>query len=176
MEPHGHLAFRKRVGKALAEAQLSTLDGLSAAAAPGATARGGFEEVRHAGNSTTRYAARASTPVFSRARNAWICATTAAPSPIAPPTRLTEPERTSPIANTPGTLVSSGRRPPAPVLTKPLSSKATPQSFSHSVAGSAPRNRNTLRIGPASPGPEPRVPPRTGAAPDSCEPPDPPHS
>ena len=37
----------------------------------------------------------------------WICATTAAPSPIAPPTRLTEPERTSPTANTPGTLDSS---------------------------------------------------------------------
>src|SRR5438445_7619233 len=51
MEPHRHLALRKGVGKALAEAQLSTLDALSAAAAPGATASGGFEEVRHAGNS-----------------------------------------------------------------------------------------------------------------------------
>src|SRR2546426_7380447 len=151
MEPHGHLAFRKRVGKALAEAQLSTLDSLAAAAAPGATARGGFEEVRHAGNSTTRYAARASTPAFSRARNAWICATTAAPSPIAPPTRLTEPERTSPIANTPGTLVSSGRRPPAPVVTKPLSSKAPPQPSGPSVPGSAPRNRTTFRFARASP-------------------------
>src|SRR5882672_6619754 len=35
-------------------------------------------------------------------------ATTCAPSPIAPPTRLTDPERTSPTANTPGTVVSSG--------------------------------------------------------------------
>src|SRR3974390_1634760 len=34
-------------------------------------------------------------------------ATTCAPSPIAPPIRLTEPERTSPTANTPGTEVSS---------------------------------------------------------------------
>src|SRR6202035_5184833 len=34
-------------------------------------------------------------------------ATTWAPSPIAPPTRLTDPERTSPTANTPGTEVSS---------------------------------------------------------------------
>ena len=34
-------------------------------------------------------------------------ATTCAPSPMAPPTRLTEPERTSPTANTPGTEVSS---------------------------------------------------------------------
>ena len=34
-------------------------------------------------------------------------ATTCAPSPMAPPTRLTEPERTSPTANTPGTDVSS---------------------------------------------------------------------
>src|SRR4249920_2414752 len=31
-------------------------------------------------------------------------ATTAAPSPIAPPTRLTEPERTSPTAKMPATL------------------------------------------------------------------------
>src|SRR3977135_595121 len=34
-------------------------------------------------------------------------ATTCAPSPIAPPTRLTDPERTSPTANTPGTEGSS---------------------------------------------------------------------
>src|SRR6266852_4782043 len=51
MEPHRHLALRKGVGQALAEAQLSTLDALSAAAALGATAGGGFEEVGHAGNS-----------------------------------------------------------------------------------------------------------------------------
>ena len=38
----------------------------------------------------------------------WICATTAAPSPIAAPTRLVEAARTSPMANTPGMLVSSG--------------------------------------------------------------------
>ena len=38
----------------------------------------------------------------------WICATTAAPSPIAAPTRLVEVARTSPMAKTPGMLVSSG--------------------------------------------------------------------
>ena len=36
-------------------------------------------------------------------RKACSAATTCAPSPMAPPTRLTEPERTSPTANTPGT-------------------------------------------------------------------------
>ena len=75
------------------------------------------------------------------ARCWWISATTAAPSPIAPPTRLTEPERTSPTAKTPGTLVSSavaGRAgKPAlasePVCTKPCLSTATPQPASQSV-------------------------------------------
>src|SRR6266849_5927066 len=51
MEPQRHLALRNGVGKALAETQHSTLNGLSAAAALGAAARGGFEEVGHAGNS-----------------------------------------------------------------------------------------------------------------------------
>ena len=41
-----------------------------------------------------------------------------APSPIAPPTRLTEPERTSPTANTPGTLDSSGA-PASPSAARP---------------------------------------------------------
>src|SRR5256884_7863242 len=82
MEPQRHLALAKGIGQALAETQLSPLDGLAAAAALGAAAGGGFEEVGHA-ELTPRYAARASTPAFSDARNAWICATTAAPSPIA---------------------------------------------------------------------------------------------
>ena len=74
-------------------------------------------------------------------------ATTWAPSPTAPPTRLTEPERTSPTANTPGRLVSSGRARPSPPSarrsrTKPLASSVTPQPASQSVAGSAPTNRN----------------------------------
>src|SRR6267154_50693 len=80
-------------------------------------------------------------------------ATTCAPSPIAPPTRLTDPERTSPTANTPGTVVSSGcagRSPfcPSwmPVTTKPARSTLTPQPSSQPVAGSAPTNRNMLRI------------------------------
>jgi hypothetical protein len=42
------------------------------------------------------------------ASTAWSCATTAAPSPIAPPTRFADPERTSPTANTPRILDSSG--------------------------------------------------------------------
>src|SRR6516225_4865936 len=68
-------------------------------------------------------------------------ATTAAPSPIAPPTRLTEPERTSPTANTPGTDVSSAeigrprlRSDCAPVTTKPPRSSVTPQPSSQPVA------------------------------------------
>ena len=44
------------------------------------------------------------------ARNAWTAATTCAPSPTAAASRLTDPARTSPIANTPSRLVSSGRR------------------------------------------------------------------
>ena len=45
-----------------------------------------------------------------RARNVCSCATTAAPSPIAAPTRFTEPDRTSPIAKIPTTPVSSASR------------------------------------------------------------------
>jgi hypothetical protein len=45
-------------------------------------------------------------PAFARTER--ICATTAAPSPIAPPTRLTEPDRTSPTANTPSRFDSNG--------------------------------------------------------------------
>src|SRR2546425_7117296 len=74
---------------------------------------------------------------------------------MAPPTRFTEPQRTSPMAKTPGALVSSGRgtslRPArtsswsvrsAPVFTKPFPSSATSQLRSHSVAGSAPTKRS----------------------------------
>src|SRR6266566_1530587 len=49
-------------------------------------------------------------------------ATTCAPSPTAAATRLTEPERTSPIAKTPGRLVSSRLWMLPPVRIKPLSS------------------------------------------------------
>src|ERR1700674_1583938 len=41
-------------------------------------------------------------------------APTTAPSPMAAPTRLTDPDRTSPEANTPRTLVSSGSGRPDP--------------------------------------------------------------
>src|SRR5215467_3278521 len=80
-------------------------------------------------------------------------ATTCAPSPIAPPTRLTEPERTSPTANTPGTEVSRVETglprlssDCAPVTTKPPRSSVTPQPPSQEVAGSAPTNRKRLRM------------------------------
>src|SRR5215468_2655238 len=59
------------------------------------------------------------------ARKAWSVATTWAPSPTAAATRFTEPDRTSPIANTPGTVVSNGRLEPSsslPVNTKPFGS------------------------------------------------------
>src|SRR5215471_14092973 len=83
-------------------------------------------------------------------------ATTCAPSPIAPPTRFTEPDLTSPTANTPGTEVSSCERGRptfrsdcAPVTTKPPRSSVTPQPSSQPVAGSAPTNRNRFRISAA---------------------------
>jgi hypothetical protein len=69
-------------------------------------------------------------------------ATTCAPSPTAAATRLTEPERASPIAKTPGRLVSSELRDLFPVQTKPLSSSAMPEPVSQAVLGSAPMNEN----------------------------------
>src|SRR5262245_25037486 len=75
------------------------------------------------------------------ARNAWIVAITWAPSPTAAATRLVDPARASPIANTPSRLVSSGRRPTptsAPVRTNPFASSATSDADSHDVLGSAP--------------------------------------
>src|SRR5271167_254877 len=74
-------------------------------------------------------------------RKACSAATTCAPSPTAAATRLTDPERTSPIANMPDRLVSSGLRGLAPVRTKPLSSSVTPEQDNQSVFGSAPINK-----------------------------------
>src|SRR5712692_11266355 len=97
-------------------------------------------------------------------RNPCSAATTCAPSPIAPPTRLTDPERTSPTANTPGTEVSStdANCPSlflhcAPVTTKPPRSTMTPQPSSHLVAGSAPTNRNRLRMSTVLSSPDNRL-------------------
>src|SRR5207237_9152739 len=62
-------------------------------------------------------------------RKACSRATTWAPSPTAAATRLTEPQRTSPIANTPRRLGSRrSRAAPAscPVRTNPFASGATP--------------------------------------------------
>src|SRR3981081_1799759 len=94
------------------------------------------------------------------ARTACSSAPTTAPSPIAAPTRLTDPDRTSPEANTPRTLVSSDSGRPdtlfdrraegvisEPVKTKFLVSKATPLSLSQLVAGSAPMKRKIWQIG-----------------------------
>ena len=71
-----------------------------------------------------------------------------APSPIAPPTRLTEPERTSPTANTPGTAfpartpaAPSAPRDCAPVSTKP--SAIEPSRRSRRASRSSDRRRRT---------------------------------
>src|SRR5258708_11372649 len=76
------------------------------------------------------------------ARKACSAATTCAPSPTAAATRLTDPARTSPIANTPGRLVSSGLRMLAPVRTKPLSSSLTPEPDNQVGFASAPLNKD----------------------------------
>src|ERR1700739_4106571 len=54
------------------------------------------------------------------ARKACSAGTPCAPSPTAAATRLTDPARASPIANTPGKLVSRGLRVFAPARPKPL--------------------------------------------------------
>src|SRR6202140_5635219 len=82
------------------------------------------------------------------------------PSPIAAPTRLTDPDRTSPQANTLRTLVSSGSGRPDPLIdhrasggtSDPVRMKfllfsATPQSLSQAVAGSAPIKQTGGPIG-----------------------------
>src|SRR6266481_8490612 len=80
------------------------------------------------------------------ARKACNAATTCAPSPTAAATRLTDPERTSPIANTPARVVSSGLPGFASVRTKPLSSSVTPDPDNHPVFGSAPMNKKRWRL------------------------------
>src|ERR1700730_3114848 len=83
-------------------------------------------------------------------------ATTCAPSPTAAATRLIDPERTSPIANTPGRLVSSSLWRLAPVPTKPLSSSSIPDADNHPVFRSAPINKNRCRIARFSSSPDRR--------------------
>jgi hypothetical protein len=48
MEPQRHFTFRVGIGQTFSKAQFTALDGLAAAAAPGAAARGRFKDVRHA--------------------------------------------------------------------------------------------------------------------------------
>src|SRR5207245_1443126 len=76
------------------------------------------------------------------ARCWWTNCTAIDPSPTAAAQRLVEPERTSPAAKMPGTLVSSRFSAPAasPVRMKPSAARATASS-SHSVHGSAPRKK-----------------------------------
>src|ERR1035441_9957891 len=62
------------------------------------------------------------------------------PSPTEEATRLTDPARTSPTANMPGSEVAKGEGgtpAPDPVITNPLSSRSTSPE-SHSVFGDAP--------------------------------------
>ena len=58
----------------------------------------------------------------------------------------------------------------APVITKPALSSATPQPCSHSVAGSAPTNRKTLRIGASDSRPARRSRQRTFSRPPPAAP------
>src|ERR1700678_355617 len=73
------------------------------------------------------------------AKYLWISDMTTDPSPTADATRLTEPERTSPTAYTPGWLVPNVASAPAslPVMMKPLASTARSLQ-SHVVFGLAP--------------------------------------
>jgi hypothetical protein len=88
-------------------------------------------------------------------------ATTPAPSPIAAPTRFTEPDRASPMANTPPTLVSSGSARPdrlfdertsggtsGPVKMKFLASKTTLQACR---AGAHHPSKQRCTAGPCAP-------------------------
>src|SRR5207245_10494285 len=91
MDAQRHLAPRKGVGKAHAEAQLSTLDGLISATACSATARGEFEEVGHAGNSPlgrTLYSTGAGYwSVVHNSRGSCVCL----PSPPLPSSEIPAP-------------------------------------------------------------------------------------
>src|ERR1700733_10876074 len=73
---------------------------------------------------------------------------TTEPSPTEEATRLTDPARTSPTANTPGIEVAKGEAAPPspkPVSTNPfLSSFTRPES--HSVLGAAPTMMNSARV------------------------------
>jgi len=111
-----------------------------------------------------------------RARNVCSCATTAAPSPIAAPTRFTEPDRTSPIAKIPTTPVSSASRTrsgegtSAPVWMKPLSSRGMPHPASHVAAGSAPAKTNRCAMACCSSAHVRRLRQRTRCSPWSAVP------
>src|SRR5438132_6752968 len=86
------------------------------------------------------------------ARCAWTSCTAIDPSPTAAAQRLVDPERTSPAAKMPGTLVSSRLSAPAasPVRMKPSAPRATASS-SHSVHGCAPRKQKRKANGSRSP-------------------------
>jgi hypothetical protein len=90
----------------------------------------------------------------------WTTATTIDPSPMAAAQRLTDPQRTSPAANTPGRLVSSGsgslgsgQRPPGslapslPVTRYPAVLAASPIPVAPSVRGMPPMQMNKASAG-----------------------------
>ena len=77
-------------------------------AAPVACAAPGSPDRRRPDRAGPAPGDRAPLAAASSASRRWISATAIAPSPTALPTRLVEPLRTSPAANRPGTLVSSG--------------------------------------------------------------------
>src|SRR5262245_10876470 len=62
VKPDRHLAFGERIGQALAEPQLAALDRAAAAAALGAAARGGLEDVGHPGRIAKRWWTRGVSP------------------------------------------------------------------------------------------------------------------
>src|SRR5205085_3007452 len=92
------------------------------------------------------------TRLVGTARCAWTNRTAIDPSPTAAAQRLVEPERTSPAAKMPCTLVSSKLSAPAasPVRMKPSAARATASS-SHSVHGCAPRKKKRNENGSCSP-------------------------
>ena len=91
-----------------------------------------------------------------RARNVCSCATTAAPSPMAAPTRFTEPQRTSPTAKIPSIPVSNGSSDrslsrPAQLLHLLLTARFYVVESEHTLPASASRDidfqlRNAARL------------------------------
>ena len=97
-------------------------------------------------------------------------------SPMAAPTRFTEPQRTSPTAKIPrprspaAAALARSRRTSAPVRMKPFSSRGMPQPVSQLAAGSAPVKRNRWAMACCSSAPVRRLRHRTPCRPWSGAP------